>query len=478
MFEKIELINTRFDPVNNVPKCSRVYDSLNEKPVTSTLKLGKTSTNLLSISFKSKCPSSSIKQGSISTLDFADMDKTGFHYLDDRKLKDSNFLRFSSSPRGLSDYFDSINEEAENIDLPTLNKIKEERSHCVMEDTIARRILEGKVPHCKWSQIERPSFTDTSFHLGPGDYDTESNFLLHDKNSLKFSTLPCNRSTDDELPPVDHTFFKKIRMSMRLEKQLLAQSVNNTREIKCDKNDAETHGLSLSPLKARSPERNPNESTALKFSEVDRFNNHFYRQEKYIRTSGFLSLDYDSALDKKIPLQLKSKKSKGDRLRNSADLTTATVDVDVDCGSKSTVATSIRTCPILYAAAFKSQQAEGGSYIPQAATSPHLGPGSFSAPPAIVVKDPDRLYPCFKIPMSFYREKKDVPNMDRLGETNPKQPIKGGKFLATDLNGKRNIHVRELAKKKIEKIYPRLAKMKYEERVPSLSEMIAAIPVD
>jgi hypothetical protein len=63
-----------------------------------------------------------------------------------------------------------------------------------------------------------------------------------------------------------------------------------------------------------------------------------------------------------------------------------------------------------------------------------------------------------------------APSLEELPE---RKSSKGGKFSVVGQESGRNVHMIQFAKKKIGKIYPRLAERKYGEPKPTLEEILS-----
>jgi hypothetical protein len=140
---------------------------------------------------------------------------------------------------------------------------------------------------------------------------------------------------------------------------------------------------------ARSVSSSLSEIGSIKWNNVSRWNHPLYRKESYVKTSGMkLPQDYDKVLDKRILFDF-TKMPKRD-LDKPIKKSGPRSMVIPDYGNKITMQTQSKTSPVKYAAAFQSKIPNGMKII-YATSGVNIGPGTLQLPPAITVKDPDKV---------------------------------------------------------------------------------------
>lgn len=439
--EPISLFNVRYDPRK---PSELAFDSSEDAKLPSCLRVD---SNLAQISFKNRDQRIAEwprGQGT-NTLDFTIIDRNGNYYELQRKVGEKNLLRFSTLPVDFS-----LSLDRQRINTPIMNRVLD-NSHNFEFETIQQRLTESRI---KGGVISRtPKAVDpepATAKIGPGDYNIEEAISkLRGKScALKFSTIPrnfefCQPCVTQPAPPNRHTYRRRFK------------SASPKTEV--EENNEDDNKPAIEPTEFIIP---PSKSLALniKFSTVDRWNHPIYKQEAYVKTSGIkLSHEFDKVLDKRLKFNMKNGCPRGDLLGVST--TTANVDIDVDCGPKSTVAKIVQLSPIKYAASFKSKAEVGMKYdVPASGTL--IGPGHFHLPTAVNIKSPDKPTPSFLHTrhIDFTSKLNPDPAGDYLKKPNP---LLTGKFSEVGQAGGKNIHLMNVAKKKISKIYPRFAKKKY-----------------
>ena len=438
--EPISLFNVRYDPRK---PSELAFDSSEDAKLPTCLQV---ESNLAQISFKNRDQRIAEwprGQGT-NTLDFTIIDRNGKFYELQRKVGEKNLLRFSKLPEDFS-----LSPRL-RINTPIMNRVLDNSHNCEFE-TVQQRLIENKI---KGGMISRtPKAVDpepATAKIGPGEYDIETAIskLKGKAGALKFSTIPrnfdfCQPCVVTQPAPNGRRRFKKSASP-----KVVDEEEHETEDIEPTPQPTE---FIIPPTKSL--------ALNIKFSQVDRWNHPIYKQEAYVKTSGIkLSHEYDKILDKRLKFEMKNGIPRGGVLEG-VSTTTSNVDIDVDCGPKSTIAKIIQLSPIKYAASFKSKAEVGMKYeIPASGTL--IGPGHFHLPTAVNIKSPHKPTPSFlhHRHIDFTSELAPDPTGDYLKKPNL---IRTGKFSVVGQTGGKNIHLMNVAKKKISKIYPRFAKKKY-----------------
>ena len=324
---KLDLINARLDP-NFGP---RVFDSLEDADIHKSEKIKK---SFSQISFKSKEPKILYsKRNSFvpNIFDNAVVDCRG-NYLDTSmrvhpKVKKEPITKIESEPKFSSNLF-----------TPTLDKIKDKIHEDHREDLITR-VRSKKLPGASWSIVSRDEKVIPS-NTGPGYYEVYES-QLSDYN-IRFEGASSGRGESAEFAPIKtRRRLERIEKAREAEMALKssASSFRNRDEKK--EPDEELHRVSVS---------NPSPSGGtIKFSDAPRFDALEYKQEPYLKTSGFiLSPNYDKSFNKKISFTIRDDSDK--KITKSASLTG---NVDVDAGYLFSTMHVVKQSRIKYAAAFK-----------------------------------------------------------------------------------------------------------------------------
>jgi hypothetical protein len=133
--------------------------------------------------------------------------------------------------------------------------------------------------------------------------------------------------------------------------------------------------------------------------------------------------------------------------------------IDVDCGGKASLATKSLKHGRPYSSVFRSNTPSGLSIRPP--TSGSVGPGDFPGAeiPAITIKDPYNMSAAF-MSLRTYEQRTLAPEssveIKTFQEVNPK----GARISATGAKPGKT-HIIEWTRKKVVKIYPKLAKKLY-----------------
>ena len=206
--------------------------------------------------------------------------------------------------------------------------------------TIDKRLKLDRVGCPKWSTVSRDVEEYSNPNTGPGYYE------CYDTKEEGPSSIINDIPRFDENPKLDH------------------------------RSDNRSEYSSLSEL------------GSIKWNSVSRWNHPFYRKEPYVKTSGMkLDQDYDEFMDKRITFDF-TKMSKRD-FSPPKNLDHGS-DISPDFGSMITMQTASLLSPVKYAASFKSKAPMGMKTI-YATSGVNIGPGTLQLPPAIVVKEPDKI---------------------------------------------------------------------------------------
>eukprot|EP01035_Chromulina_nebulosa_P025244 gene25244-32940_t len=438
---KLDLINARLDP-NFGP---RVFDSLEDAEIHKSEKI---KNSFSQISFKSKQPKILYsKRNSFvpNIFDNAVVDCHG-NYLDTSmrvhpKVKKEPIATMETDPK-----FDVCTSK--KLFTPTLDKIKDKIHEDCREDLITR-VRGKKLPGASWSIVSREERVIPS-NTGPGYYEVYES-QLSDYN-IRFEGGPSGRGESAEFAP--SVPIKTRRRLERIEKakeaeMALKRSASSSRN-RDEKNESgeEFH---------RAPFTSPSSGGIIKFSDAARFDAPEYKQEPYLKTSGFiLSPNFDKSFNKKITFTMRDDSEKKTKKNESL-----TGNVDVDAGYLFSTTHVVKQSRIKYAAAFKSK-AKVGMEIPPTVSPEYIGPGSFPGafPPAVVIKEPH------KPSLSFQRERKFyVPPalgdscvvIKPFAEANTAGPIFNKEGASFD----KNAQLAKIVREKMEQIYPRLAVRKF-----------------
>lgn len=182
-----------------------------------------------------------------------------------------------------------------------------------------------------------------------------------------------------------------------------------------------------------------------------------------------LGQDYEKVFDKRLGGEFGTSK----RTVKDATSTGGSVDVDVDCPPKVSMAKMALLSPIKYSAAFHSK-APVGMHIPIPTTGVLLGmdyPGTYTD--SCVVKEPHKPMPSFLCEPSRFQIKQAAPDvlneLKSFGDRNNKGPHinkTGGREGGII----KNQHQSNISKVKIKQIYPIMGKKKYRKTDPFTSK--------
>jgi hypothetical protein len=175
-----------------------------------------------------------------------------------------------------------------------------------------------------------------------------------------------------------------------------------------------------------------------------------------------LTLDYDRKFDKRIPISVSGYSERdcvATKLSKPPYEYNTLMALTVDCGNQISFETSMKKSPLKYSKAFHSKVEVGYQYpIPTSGTA--IGPGSFpkAHTPSVEIRNPKKLSPSFAISRQY--EQAVVAHPDSLRKLPNFSDTNDRGFLIseTDASGKKNNHLAEWTRKKIDKIYPRLQK--------------------
>lgn len=327
----------------------------------------------------------------------------------------------------------------------------------------------------KWSETERWHH-DTDDRLGPGYYDVTA--FERGKYGPPLHCTKFAGGADPDAPsvllslppgaPIPLTLASTLRR--KFKGQLLAEQQRELEEKeKLDNRDSginDDQGPASPSSLADFADVNRVKGT-IKWSDGDRWKGGGeIKPEPYVKTSGMI-LDQD--WDKRVfdSRKIIPKFGTGPRYPKERPKDGANVDIDVDKfpPPKNSLQMSSKYSPIKYSAAFISNAPVGCPVtLP---TSGTLGPGNYdSFKPAIEIKNPDKpslAFLCKKLNLKEdnggFESVEELPKFSDIHTKGPKFP------LAVKSTG-RNDHVLQFTKKKMEKIYPKLAKKKFKNYVP------------
>lgn len=330
---KLDLINARLDP-NFGP---RVFDSLEDADIFKSEPIKK---SFSQISFKSKEPKILYpKRNSFvpNIFDNAVVDSHG-DYLDvsmrvHPKVK---------NPIEAAEPVPKLNtSNSAKLFTPTLDRIKDKIHEDHREDLIAR-VRSKKLPGASWSIVSRGEKVIPS-NTGPGYYEVYES-QLSDYN-IRFNSGACGRGESAEFAPA--VPIKTRRRLERIEKAKEAEMA-----LKRSASSMRNREEKKEPGEERAPFSSSSSSTAggiIKFSDAPRFDAPEYKQEPYLKTSGFiLSPNFDKSFNKKITFTIRDDSEKKPKKNESL-----TGNVDVDAGRLFSTMHAVKQSRIKYAAAFK-----------------------------------------------------------------------------------------------------------------------------
>ena len=341
--------------------------------------------------------------------------------------------------------------QKKRINTPAMNRVMD-NTHEVVTETLAGRVEKGIVPGGSWTTTARLPSSPFS-PVGPGHYNPdafEAKYGPGSSNLLQFLSAASGRDSDE------HRRLTKAERQ-RSRKLLTAGGGDGT-----GNNTARSRSRSPSPPhRAQTSDAAGFSSFDQPFSPVrpptgfgtsDRWKSPLYRQENYTKTTGAkLAPDYDVALRERerVPPKFTTMPQRYEPKRDKVD-----IEVTVDWGPKASIATAARDSPLKYSMAFRSK-APVGMEIPLPTSPPHIGPGCFSVPPGLVVKNPQTpSIPFLKLPESVKEVEEQLGSYEQVrpfSETHSSGPVfsRAGSGAGLFLKVK--------VERQIKTIYPRLA---------------------
>lgn len=239
-----------------------------------------------------------------------------------------------------SAYFKELEEKFPSLRLD----YKKDRIYDVKYETIERRVSEGQVAGGVFPLQGRKD-DPPLFKVGPGDYE------VYDSPTViggTFGLQPVDRGFD-EVPNPEYFPLNERKRLKRIHAQLEKRKADNkTRfHIECTK-DTQKDSSNNTMV--------PSGSGAVSFNAIRRFDNKFYKQEPYVKTSGLiLDGNYDKKFDKKIKFCFDTHDTLDVKRKELLSMFKSEgADVDVDVDHIFSIAATAARSPIKYSAAFRS----------------------------------------------------------------------------------------------------------------------------
>lgn len=241
-----------------------------------------------------------------------------------------------------SAYFKDLEEKFPSLRLD----YKKDQIYDVKYETIKRRVSEGQVAGGVFPLQGRKD-DPPLYKVGPGDYE------VYDSPTViggTFGLQPVDRGFD-EVPNPEYFPLKERKRLKRIHAQQEKRKADNkTRfHIDCTKDIQKDSSSSSSNAMV------PSGSGAVTFNAIRRFDNRFYKQEPYVKTSGLiLDGNYDKKFDKKIKFSFDTHDTIDDKRRELLSMFKSEgADVDVDVDHIFSIAATAARSPIKYSASFR-----------------------------------------------------------------------------------------------------------------------------
>ena len=267
----------------------------------------------------------------------------------------------------------------------------------------------------------------------------------------RYNTAPCY---EEKLSNMRYIEANKVIDGMKWERKMKDQ-------IKYFDSPRKSNALATVSFNELDSEIAQKRKIQMSFSGSTRFDAPEYRSEKYVKTTGMaLTLDYDRKYDKRLPINVSGYSERECHstklLKPQFEYNTA-LSLDVDCGTNATLSTTMAKSPLKLSKAFKSKIQSGYTY-PTPTSGNLIGPGSFPGAdiPAVIVKSPGKKSPVFLMPRPYESTRLALPDSLATLPTFAEINNRGSHFSLTSASGKKNNHLAEWTKKKIDQIYPRL----------------------
>lgn len=222
---------------------------------------------------------------------------------------------------------------------------KKDRIYDVKDETIMRRVSEGQVAGGVFPLQGRKD-DPPLYKVGPGDYE------VYDSPTViggTFGLQPVDRGFD-EVPNPEYFPLKERKRLKRIHAQQEKRKADNkTRfHIECTKDIQKDSSSNVIV---------PSGSGAVTFNAIRRFDNRFYKQEPYVKTSGLiLDGNFDKKFDKKIKFSFDTHDTLDEKRRELLSMfkSNEAADVDVDVDHIFSIAATAARSPIKYSASFRS----------------------------------------------------------------------------------------------------------------------------
>lgn len=260
-----------------------------------------------------------------------------------------------------------MKEKTDEPYLPTLEKIKD-KLYCPNYETLWGKVQEGRLPGANWSEVARDIKVKPAY-TGNDDLDKfafERSKHGRKEIAVKFNSIPTGRG-EVARPAEEEMALKRELMPLKIRRRLEridnAEKEKETRliERKLKINSSLSH-LSVDDFRSSfgsfSSETGPPSRTdptrqstgTIKFNDIDRFENPFYRQENYVKTGGML---LDNNWDKKLEKKIQPSFNKGNTVLHAASTVANSSDVDVDVGYLYSTGYAVQKSPVRYSSAFR-----------------------------------------------------------------------------------------------------------------------------
>ena len=365
----------------------------------------------------------------------------------------TNFLTFSRVDRGMN------LQVKPRIDTQTMRRVLD-NVHDLSGSTIEMQMHHGKVPGVlRWKsqnlygQKEPQSLliaTGTSPELGPGVYRSETYYTSPHSGGISYGT----RKFLDQ---------KEVKQKLNF-KLMMKERHSCLNKTSFFKNDTSPTTFEYDPIDdlAHMSAASMASSPTVKFLKGDRWRHEIYRQESYLKTTGFtLGSEYDKAFveNSKVPMTMRCRdNSRWKEVQWPHDYSS---DVEVEVNMAHTnLATAVRLNPLKLSASFKSK-AQSGFNIPQPTSGWKIGPGAYpgsaQVTQALSIKGPGSgdLSVVFRSNAPrILPVKQALPENIDLALSDCLDKNKGFVFSKTGASGKKNGFLAEYCAKKISKIYP------------------------
>lgn len=344
---KLDLFNSRSTLLPDTG--CRIYDSIEGNFIDKPPPKPK---DIIKASFKSKAPRIDTK--AIDTKFDKIPDRFDQDQLDryGRSLRTQKLQSLSSPDTGAktaielkaeiqSAYLKDLEEKFPSLRLD----YKKDRIYDVKYETIERRVSEGQVAGGVFPLQGRKD-DPPLYKVGPGDYE------VYDSPTViggTFGLQPVNRGFD-EIPNPEYFPLNERKRLKRIHAQLEKRKADNkTRfHIECTKDTPKSSSSNNTMV--------PSGSGAVSFNAIRRFDNKFYKQEPYVKTSGLiLDANYDKKFDKKIKFSFDTHDTNDVKRKELLSMFKSEgADVDVDVDHIFSISATAARSPIKYSAAFRS----------------------------------------------------------------------------------------------------------------------------